>query len=109
MFNKNVFGVDLGTSAVKIYSLRKNRLMIEHNIIVDELGREPMPANNFGTKMNVMQHIIQMRYDNRRSCVTHVTTNMAPTDVAKYYGSYVADRCVEMFNFINLNGTSLRQ
>ena len=56
-----------------------------------------------------MQHIIQMRYDNRRSCVTHVTTNMAPTDVAKYYGSYVADRCVEMFNFINLNGTSLRQ
>lgn len=81
----------------------------EHNIIVDELGREPMPANNFGTKMNVMQHILQMRYDNRRSCVTHVTTNMAPTDVAKYYGSYVADRCVEMFNFINLNGTSLRQ
>ena len=33
MFNKNIFGVDLGTSAVKIYSLRKNRLMIEHNMI----------------------------------------------------------------------------
>ncbi len=31
--NKNVFGVDLGTSAVKIYSLRKNRILVEKNMI----------------------------------------------------------------------------
>ena len=80
-----------------------------NNIIIDELGREPIPANNFGTKLNVIQHIMQMRYDNRRMSVTHVTTNMEPGDVAKYYGSYVADRCIEMFNFINLTGTSLRR
>ena len=33
MIRKNAFGVDLGTSVVKIYSLRKNRLLSEHDMI----------------------------------------------------------------------------
>ncbi len=33
MLTKNIFGVDLGTSAVKIYSLRKKRTMVEKNMI----------------------------------------------------------------------------
>lgn len=77
-------------------------------LFIDELGREPNPANNFGTKMNVLQFLLQMRYDNRRTCVTHVTTNLALTDVAAVYGDYVADRCLELFNFIEFKGESLR-
>ena len=78
------------------------------NIIIDELGREPIPANNYGTKLNVMMHIMQMRYDNRRTSVTHATTNLELGDVAGLYGKYVADRCLEMFNFIKIDGDSLR-
>lgn len=33
MLSKNVFGVDLGTSSVKLYSLRKNRMMVEKDMI----------------------------------------------------------------------------
>ncbi len=33
MLTKNIFGVDLGTSAIKIYSLRKKRTMVEKNMI----------------------------------------------------------------------------
>ncbi len=33
MLTKNIFGVDLGTSAVKLYSLRKKRIMVEKNMI----------------------------------------------------------------------------
>ncbi len=81
----------------------------QHNLIIDELGREPIPANNYGTKLNVIQHVMQIRYDHRRESVTHVTTNMALEDVTRLYGDYVADRCVEMFNFIRLDGNSRRK
>ncbi len=51
MFNKNVFGVDLGTSAVKIYSLRKNRLMIEHNIIAVRDGAQVLAVGSDAFEM----------------------------------------------------------
>lgn len=78
-------------------------------LFIDELGREPNPASNFGTKMNVLQFILQMRYDNRRTSVTHVTTNLTLDMMAEIYGDYVADRCLEMFNFVEFAGPSLRQ
>lgn len=78
------------------------------NLVIDEFGREPIPANSYGTKMNVLQFILQLRYDNRRKSVTHITTNMHPDNLEPLYGDYVADRCKEMFNFIEFNGKSLR-
>ena len=78
------------------------------NLCIDELGREPNPASNYGTKMNVIQFLLQLRYDNRRTSVTHITTNMRVEDIAGAYGDYVADRCLEMFNFIEFNGQSYR-
>lgn len=78
-------------------------------LFIDELGREPNPASNFGTKMNVLQFLLQMRYDNRKYSVTHVTTNLSLREIAGHYGEYVADRCLEMFNFIEFSGDSLRQ
>ena len=78
-------------------------------LFIDELGREPNPANNFGTKMNVIQFLLQMRYDFRRESVTHVTTNLSLEQIAGHYGDYVADRCLEMFNFIEFSGESLRE
>lgn len=78
------------------------------NIVIDEFGREPIPANNYGTKMNVLQFLLQLRYDHRLTSVTHITTNMGPDNLEPLYGDYVADRCKEMFNFIEFNGKSLR-
>ena len=78
------------------------------NIVIDEFGREPIPASNYGTKMNVLQFLMQLRYDHRRTSVTHITTNMGPDNLEPLYGDYVADRCKEMFNFIEFKGESLR-
>ena len=78
------------------------------NLIIDEFGREPIPASNYGTKMNVLQFLLQLRYDHRRASITHITTNMMPDGLEPLYGDYVADRCKEMFNFIEFKGTSLR-
>ena len=81
----------------------------ESCLFIDEMGREPNPASNFGTKMNVIQFLLQMRYDNRRRSVTHVTTNLSLNEISLHYGDYVADRCLEMFNFIEFKGDSYRQ
>lgn len=80
-----------------------------HPLYIDELGREPIPASNYGTRMNVMQFILQMRYDVRSYSITHVTTNLSLDEIAEVYGEYIADRCLEMFNFIEFRGESLRR
>ena len=79
------------------------------NLVIDEFGREPCPAKYYGTEMNVLQFLLQLRYDHRRTSVTHVTTNMNLEDISSRYGDYVADRCLEMFNFIEVTGRSYRR
>lgn len=74
----------------------------------DELGREIIPAKHFGNELNVMQYIIQTRYEFRNSVKTHATTNISFEDIETKYGKYIYDRCFEMFNFIEINGQSLR-
>ena len=69
---------------------------------------QPALAKYFGTELNVIQFVLQLRYDHRRDSVTHITTNLKPEDIAQYYGEYIADRCREMFNFIEFKGASLR-
>ncbi len=81
----------------------------ESCLFIDEVGREPNPVNNFGTKMDVIQFLLQTRYEDRRSNVTHITTNLSLKEFTKIYGDYVADRCLEMFNFIPFEGESLRK
>lgn len=81
----------------------------ECNLCIDELGREPNPASNFGTKLDVVQFLIQLRYDHKRTSVTHITTNLTLKQMNSIYGDYVADRCLELFNFIEFTGKSLRQ
>lgn len=80
----------------------------ETNLVIDEFGREPCPAKYYGTEMNVLQFLLQLRYDHRHSSVTHVTTNMSLDEIAPKYGAYVADRCLEMFNFVKFEGGSIR-
>lgn len=81
----------------------------EVNLCIDEVGREPNPASNYGTKLDVVQFLLQMRYDNRRTTVTHLTTNLSIQQMTRLYGEYVADRCIELFNFIEFTGPSLRR
>ena len=97
----NIFSVD-GQPALIKYTTD------EINLIIDELGREPRPAKYFGTELNVIQFVLQLRYDHRRNSFTHITTNLKLEDIAQKYGAYIADRCLEMFNFIEFKGASLR-
>lgn len=75
----------------------------------DELGAEPKVTNYYGTPVNVFEYLLQIRYARRAEYVTHITTNMSLPQVAERYGFRIEDRCVEMFNFIEMSGMSLRK
>lgn len=76
----------------------------------DELGREPVPAKYFGMDLNVMQHILHIRYSywQATGLKTYVTTNLFPEEIEKKYSDYIRDRRKEMFNLIKLDGASRR-
>lgn len=73
----------------------------------DELGRETMPAKYFGNELNVMQHVLQIRYDLKVK--THITTNLSIEEIELKYGQHIFDRAIEMFNFIEVKGESFRK
>lgn len=81
---------------------------VDCNLMVDELGREPRPAKHYGTELNVIQFLLQLRYDHRLANVTHLTSNISPADVMPMYGDYISDRFREMFNIIEWSGESKR-
>lgn len=79
------------------------------NLAIDELGREPADSKHYGTGINVIQTILQLRYEVRREFLTHITTNLDPNaEFGNKYGDYIADRVKEMFNVIELKGSSRR-
>lgn len=81
----------------------------------DELGRETIPANHFGQKLNVMQYILHIRYSlwQSRGIKTFITTNLSTDDVHDFYDGindrFISDRCKEMFNVVSLLGSSRRK
>ena len=79
------------------------------HLAIDELGREPTDSKYYGTGINVIQTILQLRYEVRNEFMTHATTNLDPnTEFVNKYGDYIADRVKEMFNVIELKGVSRR-
>lgn len=79
------------------------------NLAIDEIGREATDSKHFGTGINVVQTILQLRYEHRREFITHGTTNLDPnTQFSDTYGDYIADRVKELFNVIEIKGDTRR-
>lgn len=85
------------------------------NMAFDELGRETIPANHFGQKLNVMQHILHIRYNLWRAegVQTYITTNCDADEIHNLYDNqndrFISDRIREMYNIIHLGGDSRRK
>lgn len=79
-------------------------------ICFDEIGREPKTAKYFGSELNVMQHILHMRYGLFQShgVKTFATTNCDPNEIELFYGAYIRDRIREMMNIVVFEGESRR-
>lgn len=76
-------------------------------ICFDDLGEENKEAVHFGNRMNVMQQILEERYN--RCCLTLATTNHSIDELGKMYGARVHSRIIEMFNVMILPGHDRRK
>ena len=77
----------------------------------DDLGNEPSAVKSYGNEIQVMERILMQRYPKfvNGFCITHVTTNDTPDELETKYGTRLADRAKEMFNFVKLPGESKRK
>lgn len=80
------------------------------SIHFEDLGAE-RKLNHFGNNIDIMSDLIQLRYNKSRrtNCKTHISTNLSIDEVRKRYGERFYDRMFEMFNFIELSGTTRRK
>ncbi len=77
----------------------------------DDLGLEPTSVNYYGTRVNPMQHVLLARYDRFTATgdFTHITTNLNLQGIRDLYGDQVYDRCKQMFNMVEMNGSTWRR
>lgn len=78
--------------------------------IYDDLGTEPIESVYMGNRLNLMQFIIERRYDHFKAhgLKTHITTNLTLKEIQSRYGERVYSRLKEMVSVITINGTDLR-
>jgi len=83
----------------------------KNTICFDELGVESLTAKNYGNSVNIMEMIIQKRYNNwqNHGQLTHFTTNLTPDEIENSYGERVRSRLAEMCNDICLLGNDRRR
>lgn len=80
-------------------------------LMLDELS-EIHDAMYYGNKMNIIQYLIEVRYNYyiRTGKVTHTTTNIKGWDaIESHYGKRVSSRFEEMFNIIKVTGKDRRK
>ena len=81
------------------------------HILVNEFGYQ-YGIKNYGTDVNEMIDAwLMKRYDifQQYRKLTHITTNYGTDELKKMFHPKIIDRFREMFNFIEVNGKSLRK
>jgi len=73
---------------------------------IDDLGKEPTEAVDYGNIRTPLIDLLEYRYSNR--LLTFVTTNLTEKQTCEKYGARMADRFGEMFHKIVFKGSSYR-
>ena len=81
------------------------------DMMFDDVGYEDTQTKIYGNENNFMQTILSARYDRFKSSgvITHLTSNYTPEQLGELYGIRIADRIHEMFNFVEMKGSSFRR
>ncbi len=73
-------------------------------IFIDDIGKEPLQINNYGSEMRPFEDLLDNRYRNKG--ITFGTSNLKLEDMP--YIGHTKDRIKQMFNIIVLPGKSRR-
>lgn len=75
-------------------------------LFIDDLGKEAGEVNQYGTKIKPVVDLLSLRYDYGK--LTFATSNNRLESFKDLYGGAIVDRMKEIFNVIELPGTSRR-
>lgn len=97
-----------GYEVISKYSNRSFNNFEPITYCFDDLGAE-RNIKYFGNECNVLAEVMLSRYDlfTSRNLITHITTNLAPSELESFYGNRLRSRLREQFNLIAFNGKSL--
>lgn len=79
---------------------------IKRPVVFDDLGFENSETLNYGNRVNIMEQLIQHRYDMfvESGIKTHFSTNLVDGDeIEKIYGPRIRGRLREMCNFFDFD------
>lgn len=81
----------------------------KENMIIDDLGVEEQ-ANNFGTRFQLMTHIVDNRYRmfEKYGDTTYITSNLKPSELTAKYGDRTKSRIMGMCVPIQVAGRDSR-
>lgn len=97
-----------GFSALDPYTQKTHKQNALTAYCFDDLGTEKQ-IKHFGNECNVMAEIMLTRYDYfiHTKTMTHVTTNLAASELEAFYGDRVRSRMRQMFNLIAFDKDSI--
>lgn len=75
-------------------------------IYIDDIGKEKVTVNNYGTKESPIIELLSIRYE--WNTFTFATSNYNMETFEKIYGQSISDRFKEMFNILTITGKSRR-
>lgn len=105
--NFNVFHVREISSEFKKNGMNAlERYKRQKNICLDDIGTEPLVSSDFGTKLNIVEDIIEER--SFKGLTTHWTTNLDETDILDRYDSRIHSRMFGKTNTIRLDEKDFR-
>lgn len=70
------------------------------SLIIDDLGAENQNAKYYGSEVQVIEYIIEERYNS--NLLTHFTTNLDMTQIEDEYGERVRSRLFQSTNLIKM-------
>jgi len=76
-------------------------------IYIDDIGKEPLKVNYYGTEICPMNDLLSKRYD--KFALTFITGNYTIKTLGETYNETISNRMIEMFNVIALKGESRRK
>lgn len=75
-------------------------------LAIDDLGVEPTDVMSYGNIISPLSRLLEKRYESR--LFTIITSNLAPKDVTRKYGTRIGDRLNEFFKIDFTNDKSYR-
>jgi len=96
------------TDQVKEYGVCE--LNMNRNMVIDDVGTEPVPVKYYGTEVNWFKDFIEMAYLKQPSFQNMIiTTNAGGDQIQQLYGYRVRSRLRDMFNVIEVTGEDQRK